>query len=262
MKMSWLIPFMVGASLVSQTAFAANALNKTEWTLQTLAGWQGQSLANIQHPATLAFNAAGVSGNDGCNSFSGRYTLSRHPPNGLRIPTDSMVSTMMACVGEGDTLARLYIQALGATVRYQLNGQQLSLLNAQGKVLATLKQPASELPNTKWQLMGYFDGRSGFVSSANTQKMTANFGANGSLTGSSGCNSYFASYTVNPAKNSLKIKGVGATEMFCAQPQDLMQEESHFLKALSSVKTYHRVGNSLEMFNAKGMRVLDFRLQN
>ena len=260
MKMPWLIPAVMGASLLSQTAVAANTLNKTEWVLQTLVGWQGQPLATIQRPATLVFNAGGVSGNDGCNSFSGRYVV--RGGNQLRIPPNNRVSTMMACMGEADTLARLYTQALDATTHYQLNGQQLSLFNAQGNVVATLKKPASELPNTKWQLMGYFDGRNAFVSSANTEKMTANFGANGSLTGNGGCNSYFANYLVNPAQNSVQITGIGATKMFCAQPDDLMQEESRFLKALSSVKTYHRMGNSLEMFNAKGMRVLDFRLQN
>ena len=60
MKMPWLIPAVMGASLLSQTAFAANTLNKTEWVLQTLVGWQGQPLATIQRPATLVFNAGGV----------------------------------------------------------------------------------------------------------------------------------------------------------------------------------------------------------
>ncbi|QTR50749.1 META domain-containing protein [Candidatus Thiothrix anitrata] len=256
-----LFPLVVCFALLCNTAYAVDAkLNKTEWTLQSLSGWNAQSPAKLPQPATLAFSGDNVSGNDGCNLFNGIYTQTAKP-NSLRIPTDKMMSTMMACMGGADKLSRMYLQALNRTTGYQLNNNILTLKDARGRKLATFNKPATTLPGTNWQVMDYHNGQQGIVSSINTERMRMTFSKDGGVTGNAGCNRFFGTYTHNPRNNSIAISQLGATKMFCQQPEDVMQEEALFLKALTSAKTYRRSGASLELSNAQGIHVVGLRLK-
>lgn len=256
-----LISLAAAVALLCNTAYAVDAkLDKTEWALQSLSGWNGQSPAKLPRPATLAFNGDNVSGNDGCNLFNGIYTQTKKP-NSLRIPTDKMMSTMMACMGDADKLSRLYLQALNRTTVYQLHGNTLTLKDARGRKLASFNKPATELPGTNWQVMDYNDGKQGIVSSINTERMSMTFSKDGRVTGNAGCNRFFATYTHNPRNNSIAISQIGATKMFCQQPEGVMREEAQFLKALASAKTYRRSGATLELFNTQGSHALGLSLK-
>jgi len=62
--------------------------------------------------------------------------------------------------------------------------------------------------------------------------ITARF-SQGQISGSSGCNSYFGSYTLRGS--ALQIQGLGGTEMACLEPQGVMEQEQIFLQTLGEV---------------------------
>ena len=105
---------------------------------------------------------------------------------------------MMGCMGDADTVSRLYAKALEKTTAYRLDGQRLVLLDTQNKVLATLQKAANGLSGTSWQVQEYYDGKSGLVSNESSQRMTLKFEPKRLfLNGNSGCNNYSAQYAFN-----------------------------------------------------------------
>ncbi len=65
---------------------------------------------------TLLFDATGnASGNGGCNTFNGSYTV-----DGATIAFGPMISTKMACVGPGDLVESAYLDALQAATGWSI----------------------------------------------------------------------------------------------------------------------------------------------
>ena len=59
--------------------------------------------------------------------------------------------------------------------------------------------------------------------------ITAQFDSEGKrVTGSSGCNSYFADYGFDPSKCELEISAIGATKKACLEPDVMQQEQKYF----------------------------------
>lgn len=67
-------------------------------------------------------------GSDGCNRFTGSYKLS----SGLHF--SQLASTMMACLPSVNVMASEFSGALAATANYQINGKQMLLLDAAGRI--------------------------------------------------------------------------------------------------------------------------------
>ena len=83
----------------------------TEWILGDL---PGQVLADVR--PTVSFSGDGtVSGNAGCNTFSGTYTA-----DGSTLTLGPLATTRMACEGAKGTLETAYVAALQATTAYEL----------------------------------------------------------------------------------------------------------------------------------------------
>jgi heat shock protein HslJ len=106
-----------------------------------------------------------------------------------------------------------------------------------------------ELAGSAWTVSGYrSDGQLQPVLAGS--RLSARFGEDGRVTGSAGCNLYFASYQSNAAE--LHIGPAGATRKACPEPAGLMQQETQFLEALSSsVKLMLRDGR-LELLQTDG----------
>ncbi len=103
-------------------------LNGTVWTLTSL---NGQPVLDGTQP-TLAFADGQASGNASCNSFGGDYTLS-----GDELTFGALMSTLMACFPEEVMdQEQAYLSALASTASYQVDGNTLILLDADGNVLA------------------------------------------------------------------------------------------------------------------------------
>jgi heat shock protein HslJ len=79
---------------------------------------------------------------------------------------------------------------------------------------------------------------------------------NGQLSGNSGCNNYFASYQVNG--DALQISNAGGTEMYCNEPEGVMDQEAAYLKTLSLAASYQISGGQLQIADASGKLILTY----
>lgn len=95
----------------------------------------------------------------------------------------------------------------------------------------------SSIEDTGWVLQSY--GEFGNLKDVLTDtEITAEFvSSEGTVEGSAGCNSYSGSYEV---KNSqLSIPGpIAATEMYCMEPEGVMEQERQYLEILQAAKSY------------------------
>ncbi|MEZ4770063.1 MAG: META domain-containing protein [Caldilineales bacterium] len=108
--------------------------------------------------------------------------------------------------------------------------------------------PSNPLSGTRWDVVNYNNGRGGVVTLIGGTRITMNFGADGQVTGTAGCNDYFAFYQVNG--NRVTVGQPGSTSRFCADPEGTMAQEAEFLAALQSAATFTINGNTLEMRTA------------
>ncbi|MBK8796275.1 MAG: META domain-containing protein [Anaerolineales bacterium] len=85
--------------------------------------------------------------------------------------------------------------------------------------------------------------------------ITAQFGADGALSGSDGCNSYSATYTVEGA--AITIQPGAATMMACPEPA--MTQATDYMAALAAATNYIIDGGMLNL-DAGGTTLLTFRV--
>ncbi|MFC1860354.1 DUF4382 domain-containing protein [Chloroflexota bacterium] len=117
---------------------------------------------------------------------------------------------------------------------------------------------ASMLEDAVWILQSY--GEIGnLIDILTNTEITAEFvSSEGTVKGSAGCNSYFGSYELEGSQ--LSIPGpVGATEMYCAEPEGVMDQEQEYLATLKLAEHYEIDGEELRI--TCGSQVLVFDLE-
>lgn len=108
---------------------------------------------------------------------------------------------------------------------------------------------ALTLEGVSWRVTAVDNGNHAIQSLIPDTKITAQF-KDGKLTGSAGCNNYWAAYEVSGQE--IEIGMAAATRMFCSDPPGLMEQEKVFLEALREIKSYRFSGKRLELLNANG----------
>jgi heat shock protein HslJ len=72
----------------------------------------------------------------------------------------------------------------------------------------------------------------------------------GQVTGKAGCNSYFGDY--DQSGDTLSIPMIGITEMYCMDPEGIMDQESLYVGILSRVDTFSTSGTQLRLETGDG----------
>jgi len=239
---------MAVALILGGCASSSPPLAETRWSLVSL---NGQS--PMSHPqVTITFGESTISGADGCNRYSALYTAkdAKFSVNKM------MATTKMACPEPIMHRATAYLAALTQATGYRLDDQLLTLMDSSGRVMVTFAKQSSELGGTSWIVTGYNNGKQAVVSVAVGSKLTADFGIDGKLSGSAGCNSYAAGYETSG--KTLKIGSVASTRKSCFDPAGVMEQEMLFFKALETSATYHREGDQLKLRTADGALAVAF----
>ena len=78
--------------------------------------------------------------------------------------------------------------------------------------------------------------------------------AESQVTGSAGCNSYFADYEASG--NKLTFSDIAQTEMYCTAPEGVMEQEREYLTLLSNAESYEIKEGKLQVIS--GSQVLIF----
>ncbi len=99
----------------------------------------------------------------------------------------------------------------------------------------------------KWQLK-YFGSASDTTSVIDSTNLTVLFDKDGTVSGSSGCNTYFSDYT-SDADGNLAFSAIAVTKMYCMSPDGVMEQETKYLNALQDVKRFEIQTNILKLFH-------------
>jgi heat shock protein HslJ len=76
----------------------------------------------------------------------------------------------------------------------------------------------------------------------------------GSLSGTSGCNSYFTSYAVDA--DSIGVGPIGSTMAFCSEPVGVMDQESAYLSLLERADRYERDDDRLTLLEGDAVLIV------
>lgn len=100
----------------------------------------------------------------------------------------------------------------------------------------------AEFEDVTWVLESY--GRSnGLTQVIEGTTVSATFNSeDGQVTGTAGCNHYFGSYELD---GGLSIPMLGSTEMYCMDPEGVMDQETAYLQLMSKAEDYEVDGGTL-----------------
>jgi heat shock protein HslJ len=248
-----LIPFLLFTGCTGQAP--GPRLEGTGWTLT------GYLLNGTVVPVipgttiTMDFGTEGkIGGSAGCNHYFASYEV-----KGTGITIGQAGSTMMYCSNPGVMdQESTYLALLTRAKTISVEGEHLTLSGEQGALILTFTRtvPLKQQPlvGTNWTLDSFHTGDAVSSVLAGTT-ITAVFTKDGSITGSAGCNQYFASYNVTGI--SLQVSQAGSTKMACGAT-GVMQQESSYLTLISQAKSFTINGDRLTLADAKGAAMLSF----
>jgi heat shock protein HslJ len=122
--------------------------------------------------------------------------------------------------------------------------------------LVACKGEVAAFEDKEWLLESYGEPDNVHTVIEGTE-ITANFeSATHEVTGSAGCNSYFGDYEVD--NHELSIPLVGYTEMYCMEPEGVMEQEQSYLQSLPLAESYEIENGRMHITCSDGS-VLIFR---
>jgi heat shock protein HslJ len=194
----------------------------------------------------IAFARDHVSGNDGCNAFSGSYQA-----DGSRLTLGPLSGTKMACEGPAGEVSRAVTAALARVRAYELTADGLRMKDAGGRTVLSYAVGTPGVEGS-WTVISvlYDDAIRSVVVDTD---LTAEFSADGTISGSTGCNSFHGDYTLDGRK--LHIGPLSATKKACPT-KEASDQEAGYLAALESAARIDQVGPDLTLLNAKGQKAV------
>jgi heat shock protein HslJ len=232
----------IGASAATDDV----TLEGTTWRVTQLGGESpvGETIL------TARFEDGRISGDAGCNGFSGGYTT-----DGDTIEIGPLATTLIACPPPIDAQERAYTGALEQADRYEVGGETLTLFQGD-ETLVVYDGAPIDLIGSEWIVVGYNNGTGGFTSVVNGTEITMTIIEDGQISGTGSCNPYNAPYSVEDG--TVAIGPVASGRMFCGEPEGTMEQETRYFELLQLVRTVEYNGNQLEMFGEDGLRLVSF----
>jgi heat shock protein HslJ len=237
-------------------AAAPPALDGTSWRLTDYATQDGKAYTV---PAavipTASFAGGSISGNAGCNRYQGLYLL-----DGSSISIATVATTKMACTGPATIVETAYLEALGVVKTFDVQGDTLTLAGAGGTPqLKYARVVPATLAGPTWVATGVNTGTGAVSSMIAGTTVTAVFASDGTVSGSSGCNTYSGPYTTDGEK--IAIGPLGGTMKLCASPEGVDAQEARFLQAMQKATSYAIEGNALDLRAADGALQVSFEVK-
>jgi len=207
----------------------------------------GVDVAGSASVPSATFTDDTVGGSTGCNRFTASYTV-----DGDAMEFGTIATTRMACPPPADAVERAYLAALGRVTAWHLDGSQLVLADGDHNELLRYDEAS---PVGDWEVTAFLSGDAVSSPLAGTT-ITASFADDGTLTGSSGCNTYRTDFTLG--RGSIQIEPPASTQMACAEPEGVMDQEAAYLAALPTAVGYRVDGGSLALVSADGTYVASY----
>ena len=245
-----------GNALLIFVAQPAPELTGSTWQLISFNNGKGGMESNLAtEKISITFGEDGqVSGNAGCNAFTGSYQI-----DGNRMTFGQLVTTRKMCSKPEGVMEteQAFLKNLSHVTTFSVMGDTLTLYDKHGdRLLVFLPAETLSLTATPWRLQSFNNGKGGMATTLSTSKVTALFSEDGQVSGNAGCNDYSGPYQVEDDK--ITIGPLVATEMYCQEPADVMETEQIFLKNLGNSASFTISHGELTLFDKEGSRLLVF----
>jgi heat shock protein HslJ len=217
----------------------------TLWALQQLAVDATLTDVPSDVAATLFLQDGQASGDAGCNTFSGDYSI-----DGDALTFGPMMSTMMICEGEKASTEAAYLAGFPLVASYSLDGEALSLLDGGGDPVMTYAAVAAQPIAGSWVVTSYEADRNDTAPPIAGSLLTAVFGADGTIEGDSGCNHFSGPYTIDG--DGIAIGPLASTLVACAS-SELQDQEAQYLALLTASDKWSQDGGGLELIDTQGV---------
>lgn len=183
-----------------------------------------------------------------CNSARGSYSL-----DGMSLVMRPGPMTLAAC--PEDSFSALYLDMLSRVTSFERSEGLLTLKLSDGGTMDFIPLPTSaslggsEALAGEWTVTGYNNGRGGVTTLVASTEINVLFGADGTASGSAGCNNFTGPFSADGAVVS--IGPLAATMKMCAA-DGVMEQESQFLAAMQNSTRWEIRGDRLELRNDDG----------
>ena len=244
------------ASAAGASAGAGSGLEGPLWRLTEYLGPDGSAVPVPEAISASATFADGtVSGNAGCNDYTGSYTV-----DGDKLTFGPLAATKKACGPAESAVETAFLTVMDKVATYSVSGDTLELKTADGKVgLKFTATQAAGLTKTRWVATGVNNGTGAVSSVVIDTTLTAIFAEGGTVAGSGGCNDYSGPYTSDAAASTIKIGPLAATRMACTDPAGINEQETQFFAAMDAATKYTIAGSKLELRDDAGALMVSFR---
>lgn len=213
----------------SPSASPTANLTDTLWTVTSING--APMLPNAS--PTMTFSADGqVAGTGGCNQYSAPYQT-----DGDKLTVGPISSTLMLCEGAVGAQETAFFNGLSGAATWLITDTGDLAINGAANIVASMGAEASASPSassatlhgTAWNL-AEMGGTADFARII----PTIEFGADGTVSGFAGCNTFNGTFTTEG--QTLTMSPLAATKIGCQRPASAVEAE--YLNALSGVTSW------------------------
>jgi heat shock protein HslJ len=200
-----------------------------------------------QFTPTATLRDGTITGLSGCNRYSGSYTVDDN-----RLALGPIRTTLRSCGPVADAVEADFLDRLQRVGAFGVDGECLVLVGDDDTELLVFDAMRATLEGS-WEIIGYLMvSGAGFSSTVVDSTPTAVFTADGSVSGTTGCNTFRGRYTTD--EFNVTIGPLLATRMEC--PPDRAEQEAGILKALEAATTFALTPGTATLLNASGQLVI------
>lgn len=224
------------------------ALEGTLWRLEAFGTAEAVSSLLANTEITALFENGKVGGYAGCNWYGADYAV-----DGAELEIELMQQTLRACLQDGVMeQEQSFAEALRTATSFVIEQDQLTLTHPGGTLMFRAMPALSGAPfvGTTWKLVTFSAADPAQAVPAEVE-ITATF-AEGKITGSGGCNSYFGEYIVEAGR--VTVANVGATKMAC---EGAMELEQRFFAEIANPRIVVVDENQLRLVSDNGTLVFE-----
>lgn len=189
-----------------------------------------------------AFAGGRLTGQGPVNTYRGDYDAA---PDGA-LTLGPIATTQKAGPPAAMAAEAAYLAALESATSYASDGDTLTLYAQSDEPVLVYDADTVGITGA-WEVTGYNNGKNAVVSLIPGSTVTADFAADGTLTGSAGVNTYRAGYETTPAAG-ITITPPATTRK--GGSPELLAQEGRYLVALESARTFSIQGDTLTLRDA------------
>ncbi len=192
--------------------------------------------------ADASFASARVDGFSGCNEYQSLYVS-----GGRTLVVSRPSASARACDQASMDFEQRYLELLQQGRLYSVRRDTLTMFDGQGNTVLVFDAAPRNPLLGKWLVASYGTEPGTVVGVLPSTQLDVTFGI-ASVGGFGGCNSFSGTYGTNG--EAVRISRLATTQMACAQ--DVMDQETAFLKAFQGVSLIDPRGSQLNLTDLQG----------